>query len=187
MDNDDIENIGTNTSGNRPFEDILSHHVSRRGVIGGGALGAASFFFGTAVTASKVSASGHEGTSLGFTAIPTDSNDDISLPEGYSAQAFAAWGEPINGISPRFMKDASNPAEHQERQIGQGHDGMTYFGLGANKDSNTRGMLCINHEYTLGALTFPDGFDNWDAVKTRKEQAGHGLSVIEVVRKGTGD
>ena len=186
MDNDDIENIGSNTSGNRPFDDILSQHVSRRNVIGGGVMGAAAFFAGDAFMASTVSANGTDGTNLGFTAIPTDTTDEISLPEGYSGQPFAAWGDPINGKSPRFKKDASNPAEHQERQIGQGHDGMHFYPLGPGKDSNTRGLLCINHEYTLGALTFTDGYANWDVVKTRKEQAGHGMSVIEVVRKGTG-
>lgn len=185
MENDEIENIATNTSGNRPFEDILEHRISRRGAIGGGVVGAAAFFVGGAVTAPRVSAAGHE-VNLGFDAIPTGTDDTIALPEGYSHQVFAKWGDPINGKSPRFNKDASNPAEHQERQIGQGHDGMHFFPLGPDKDSNKRGLLCINHEYTLGQFTFPDGRANWDAVKTRKEQAGHGMSVLEVVQKGTG-
>jgi secreted PhoX family phosphatase len=187
MDNDDIENVGTNSSGNRPFDEILSRHISRRGVIGGGVAGAAAFFVGGAVTAPRVSAKVPVGVNLGFSAIPTDSTDQVSLPEGYSGQPFAAWGEPINGISPVFKKDASNSAEDQERQLGQGHDGMHFFALGPKRDSNKRGMLCINHEYTLGQLHFPDGLANWDAAKTHKEQAGHGMSIIEVIRLGSGD
>ncbi len=72
-------------------------------------MGAAAFFVGGAVTAPTVSAKkGTAGVNLGFSAIDTDTTDEISLPDGYSGQPFAAWGEPINGISPRFKSDASN-------------------------------------------------------------------------------
>ncbi|MFK8023986.1 MAG: PhoX family phosphatase [Ilumatobacter sp.] len=185
MENDEIENIGSNHSDNRPFSDILGAGLSRRNVLRGGAVGAAAFFLGDAVVGSKASANG--AASLGYEAIDTNAFDAVTVPDGYSTQVIAKWGDPINGQSPRFAKDASNPAAHQEEQLGQGHDGMHYYPLGENKDSNHRGLLAINHEYTLGQLTFPDGRDNWDAPKTKKEQAGHGVSVVEVVRKRNGD
>ncbi|MEM7273897.1 MAG: PhoX family phosphatase [Actinomycetota bacterium] len=194
MMNDDIEDIPTNASGNRPFEDVLAAHVGRRTVLRGGALGVAAFFVGegvvggmadAAVAQSRAKVAAAAGN-LGFTAIPSNIFDDVTLPEGYVGQAMLRWGDPINGRSPRFETDASNPAEHQERQFGQGHDGMIYFPLGRNRDSNTRGMMAVNHEYTLTELHFPDGSANWNAPKTRKEQAGHGVSVAEIVRKRDG-
>ncbi len=189
MMNDEIEDIPTNTSQNRPFHDVFASNVGRRSVLRGGALGVAAFFVGDVFAAGPAGANGAEvngAANLGFTAIPTNSADAVTLPEGYIGQAFMKWGDPIDGRSPRFNKDASNPAEHQERQFGQGHDGMHFFPLGPNRDSNKRGLLAVNHEYTLGQLHFTDGRDNWDAVKTRKEQAGHGVSVAEVVQKRDG-
>lgn len=189
MMNDEMEDIPTNTSQNRPFEDVFAAQVGRRTVLRGGALGAAAFFMGEAfgvTPAGAAVAQGGGGQNLGFTAIPTGTADAVTLPDGYVGQAFMKWGDPINGRAPRFNKDASNPAEHQERQFGQGHDGMHYFGLGPNRDSNQRGLLAVNHEYTLGQLHFTDGLADWNEVKTRKEQAGHGVSVAEVVQKRDG-
>ena len=186
MENDEIENISTNASGNRPFEDIMQHRISRRGAIGGGVAGAVAFFAGSSFSSGSVSANGLGGDNLGFTAIPPGTDDAVTLPDGYTGQVIAPWGDPIDGVSPPFNKDASNPTSHQERQMGQGHDGMHFYPLGKNKDSNKRGMLCINHEYTVGKFHYPDGLANWDAEKTAKEQAGHGVSVIEVVQKNDG-
>ncbi|MEL6891946.1 MAG: PhoX family phosphatase [Actinomycetota bacterium] len=189
MINDDIEDLPTNPSDSRSFSDIIDARINRRSVISGGALGLASFFVGSAIGGSRASADGHEGDageSLGFDAIPTRAADGIALPAGYVGQPIMAWGDPIDGRAPRFAKDASNPAEHQERQFGQGHDGMFFYPLGPNRDSSTRGMIAVNHEYTLGQLTFPDGRDNWNQNKTRKEQAGHGVTVAEIRQQRDG-
>ena len=167
MINDDIENIPSNPTDNRPFSNVIEARFNRRSALTGGALGLAAFFIGPSFNGSGagVAAAAGGGTSLGFGAIPSRASDGISLPDGYVGQAIMAWGDPIDGRSPRFKKDASNPAEHQERQFGQGHDGMFFFPLGPNRDNSRRGAICINHEYTLGELHFPDGLSNWNAAQ----------------------
>ena len=191
MTNDDMEDIPTNMSQNRPFEDVFATRFGRRAALRGGALGVAAFFVGDAFGASPVGAAVAQSGSgaadnLGFTAIPTDVLDNISLPEGYVGQAFMSWGDPIDGQSPPFLKDASNPAWHQRSQLGDGHDGMIFFPLGFNRDSNRRGLIAVNHEFTVTDLVFPDGRENWDADKTNKEQAAHGVSVVEVIQRNDG-
>ncbi len=123
------------------------------------------------------------GPRLGFKAIPAGVGDKLVVPDGYVAQAIAAWGEPIGvpGNMPAFRFDASNSATDQAVQMGMHHDGVEYFAIGG---SSSRGLIAINHEYTDDGLLHVGGFNNMDAEKVKKSQSAHGLAVYEVERKG---
>jgi len=123
------------------------------------------------------------GPRLGFKAIPAGVGDKLVVPDGYVAQAIAAWGEPIGvpGNMPAFRFDASNSAADQAVQMGMHHDGVEYFAIGG---SSSRGLIAINHEYTDDGLLHVGGFNNMDAEKVKKSQSAHGLAVYEVERKG---
>jgi len=205
------DNEITNQSGNRPFEEVLSATLDRRKVVVGGAVGAAAFLAGSGGLATPAAATwgkgrgrghglGRSGRYGGWTrpwqyrgliggveAIPTSIADTVEVPPGYTASVIAPWGDPINPGGPAFRQDASNSGFEQEQQIGMGHDGIHFFPLGWGWWANRVGLLAINHEYTVGKQLFPDGTDNWDAEKTRKEQAAHGVSVIKVVRNWNGE
>ena len=119
-----------------------------------------------------------------FKAVPTSKIDQVVVPDGYVAEVLFRWGDPINGQAPAFKADASNSAAEQALQGGMGHDGMEFFAL-AGVDPNTRGMLCVNHEYTDQVLLFADGLEPLPphpvpVEKVRKSQAAHGVSIIEV-------
>jgi secreted PhoX family phosphatase len=119
---------------------------------------------------------------LGFKSVPVSTADTVSVPEGYVAQVLAPWGEPVGipGNSPAFKLDASNTAAEQAVQMGMHHDGMHFFAL----DRPGRGLLVMNHEYADDGLLHPDGLATWSAEKTRKSQAAHGVSVIELRQAG---
>jgi len=172
----------TNQSSNRPFESILRAEMGRRAALRGGALGAATFVAAGAATVATGKAAAADGHAIvgDFTAIPTDSTDSITVPAGYTAQPMLPWGDPIVPGGPAYKDDASNTAAEQAEQLGMGHDGMYYFPLGANKDSSKSGLLAINHEYTVGSQLHTDGQENWSEEKTLKEQAAHGVSIVEV-------
>jgi uncharacterized protein len=120
--------------------------------------------------------------SLGFKGIPADASDRLVVPEGYLAEPLAAWGEPVGvpGKLPAWKADATNSAAEQALQMGMHHDGIHFYPLGG---SSTRGLLCMNHEYTDDGLLHADGMANWSAEKVAKSQAAHGVSVIEVEMK----
>jgi len=122
------------------------------------------------------------GPLLGFRGVPVSRADAVVVPEGYSAHVLAAWGDPVGlpGGSPAFAPDAGNTAAEQEAQMGMHHDGMHYV---AQRGSDA-GLLVTNHEYTDEGLLHADGRANWSAQKVRKSQAAHGVSVIEVARRG---
>ncbi|MBL8888496.1 MAG: PhoX family phosphatase [Planctomycetaceae bacterium] len=119
-----------------------------------------------------------------FAGVSVSQRDHVVVPDGYVAEVLFRWGDPINGEEPIFRGDASNSAEDQARQAGMGHDGMEFFAI-PGVDSNSGGLLCINHEYTDQILLFSDGIGSTNDLampteKIRKSQAAHGVSVIEV-------
>jgi len=118
---------------------------------------------------------------LGFKSVPVSTADSVVVPEGYSVQVIAAWGEPvgISGESPAFKPDAGNSAAEQESQLGMHHDGIHYFA----QNGSASGLLVMNHEYTDDGLLHADGMLTWTAQKVKKAQAAHGVSVIEVEQK----
>ena len=125
---------------------------------------------------------GAAGTSLGFKSVLLSTADTITVPEGYSYQVIAPWGEAVgvSGENPAFKMDASNTAAEQEVQMGMHHDGIHFY----SQNGSTSGLLVMNHEYTDDGLLHADGMATWTAQKVRKAQAAHGVSVIEVEQKG---
>ena len=123
------------------------------------------------------------GPLIGFDAIAAGRADTVVVPRGYVATAFAAWGEPVGvpGNMPAWRDDASASAAEQAVQMGMHHDGMHFYALDG---SSTRGLLATNHEYTDDGLLHVGGLQGWNAEKVRKSQAAHGVSVIEVERRG---
>ena len=115
---------------------------------------------------------------IGFKSVAVSTADTLTVPDGYTAVAAFMWGEPVGvpGRMPAWKPDGSNSAADQEVQIGMHHDGIHYFPL----DGSKRGLLAFNHEYTDDGLLHPDGIKTWNAEKTRKSIAGHGVSIIEV-------
>lgn len=175
-----------NTSGNRPFGEVLEASLSRRNFLAGGmATGAAAFLVGgggslMGATTAAAGPRGNPGRLVRFNPIGPSTADEIVLPEGYSHHIIAKWGDPILPDGPAWRDDASNSADDQAQQFGMGHDGMEYFPIGIGKAGSRHGLLVMNHEFTNGNLLFPDGVENWTAEKTSKEQRAHGVSIIEI-------
>ncbi len=117
---------------------------------------------------------------LGFTGIPTSTEDRVIVPAGYTAEVLIAWGDPVSD-GPEFKDDASNSSYEQAWQWGMNNDGMVYFPF---RGSSSHGLLVQNNEYTDDVLLFPDGTANWTAEKTRKSINAHGVSIIEVKKEG---
>jgi secreted PhoX family phosphatase len=198
---DDEQDQPSNRSGNQPFEEIVQARISRRGVIGGGMAvtaaaavgGAASGGVASLLQAIPVAASGGAGDGnrgsygrpirplVGFQSVPATNADTVTVPPGYTATVLIAWGDPVSN-GPAFQPDASNTWQDQELQWGMHNDGLVFFPFSNGDDK--RGLIVQNHEYTDDDLLFPDGSAVWTADKTKKSLAAHGVSVIEVRRRG---
>lgn len=168
----------SNPSNNRTFDEITQARLSRRGFLVGslGAGAAASLGgIGALLSALPAEASGRGPSLIGFRGIEVSSADDVIVPHGYTARVLIAWGDPISD-GPAFKQDGSNTTADQLRQWGMHNDGLVYFPIRGSR----RGLIVQNHEYTDDGLLFPDGVNDWNADKTAKSLAAHGVSVIEV-------
>jgi len=174
---------------NPDFNDLLQQQLSRRKVMQlglGGLLTAAM-----PVSLSAATLLRDQQPLIGFKSIPVaDLIDDVVVPEGYLAEVFFRWGDPISD-GPVFQLDASNSADDQALQAGMHHDGMAFYPLPADATDPQQGLLVINHEYLDLQLIHPDGSfldspDTFTAEKVAKEQNAHGVSVIALQKTATG-
>jgi uncharacterized protein len=129
---------------------------------------------------------------LGFTPVAKSLADAVSVPAGYSVAVLYRLGDPINAATPAFANDGTDT--NFAARAGDHHDGMYFFGLAAtgttpDPTSNTRGVLCINHENISVRYLHPNGPTSTLGVRptaeVQKEIECHGVSVIEVSRAGS--
>lgn len=176
-----------NTSDNEYFRDIADAALSRRSVLGVGAVASAVLVLGgdalLTPTANIATASGSG--RLGFDPIAPvpRSNDAFSVPEGYDWSPVIRWGDPLFKNAPGF-NIAKQSAQAQAGQFGYNND---YLNLIVDKYSGRTGVLVSNHEYTNEDLMFdPEWFAANPAEGARIAMAAHGFSVVEVKRKRAG-
>lgn len=175
------DDTAINPSTNPPLAELIN--PARRNVLKGGlTLAALGFFSGGLAACSKASAS----PLLGFKGVPVQLDpqfDRVLVAEGYRAVPFFCWGDPVEAGAPAWNPDASDDWQAQLKQAGDNHDGMNFFPFEGETD---RGLLVMNHEYVNPPL-HPSGKIDQSRprplAEVRKEQAAHGVSVIEV-RKG---
>jgi hypothetical protein len=184
--------VSLNTSGNSSIHDVIDQVDGTRrqfikGSVGSAALAAAGGLtlgglINTVHAAPVPPAPGFPG--IGFESVPASRApvaDRVTVPLGYTVQAFVCWGDPIAPGGTPFVGDASETAAQQALQFGTHNDGMHFFPIGSNSD---RGVLCVNNEYTHEEILFPDGQvgGGYTIAKTRKSQTAHGVSVLEARR-----
>ena len=176
-----------NPSDNEPLGHVVER--SRRNVLKCGLFLACAGFLPSPLVRSIAAASG--ASLLGFEGVAAQTSatfDAVIVPPGYTATAFFRWGDPVLAQAPAWRPDASNSAADQLLQAGDNHDGMHFFPF--PDAPNSHGVLVVNHEYVNPTL-HSHGFDfdeNENGLvqrppdQVRKEQAAHGLSLIEIRR-----
>ncbi|MYS69715.1 DUF839 domain-containing protein, partial [Streptomyces sp. SID5926] len=120
-------------------------------------------------------ASGARG--LRFTPVAPNTDDAVTVPEGYRQEVVIRWGEPILRGAPAFDPEKQS-AEAQAGQFGYNNDFLALLPLRGEHD---RQLLVANHEYTDEVLMFR-GYDPENPTREQVEiaWAAHGLSVVAV-------
>lgn len=191
------DNEVVNTSANAHMDSILAARLSRRSTLKGG-IGATTAALLGGVGLSACGGDDDDGgtpnpapKSLNFSAVVKTHADKVSVPAGYQISILHALGDPMQFGDESWKDNGSETAESYERRIGDGHDGMYFFGMkGGRFDSSVSdsGLLCVNHEYVVAPYglhangrTVTDG--KRPAAEVDKEIFAHGASVVEVKRK----
>lgn len=171
---------------------------SRRQVLKGGLALAAFGLFGAGLAGCQRTASGTPSPArplLGFTGVAAQTGADfdrVLVAAGYRAEPFLRWGDAVLDNAPAWQEDASQDWQAQLLQAGDNHDGMHFFPF--DDAPNSHGLLVINHEY-INPTLHTEGFSYTDLAdgrrqrplaQVRKEQAAHGVSVLEIRREADG-
>jgi len=181
-----------NTSSNNYFRDVVSAEFSRRNMLGVSGAGVLALVFGGGAAANATSATGlspaakvaaGNGSKLKFTGIDgvASTVDKVTVPKGYNWKPVIRWGDPLFADSAEFDPENQTP-ESQAGQFGYNNDYLDIIEIpGSN---GKRAVLFSNHEYTNESIMFPPTMSASDVRRTA--MAAHGLSVVELRRKGKG-
>lgn len=192
--NDDSSNPSTTPS----MQDVIDtcNHDRRsflRGSLGVATWAAFGGGMGLAGSALARSGRGRDGGTamplLGFSAVPANTlpmSDCVTVPAGYSARVFVAWGDAIMATA---HWDPATPMT-EARQVttyGAHTDGMHFFPLADEgaRAANLRGLLVSNSEYNDPGLmhnTLTYDTDPMSVERVNAQLAAHGVNVVEAVR-----
>ncbi len=171
----------TNPSAAPTFVDVIEQRLNRRQFLQGSAF---ALFAATIPSFSSKSAAPantvQQGQALGFTEISSAISTQSRVAAGYKEQVLLRWGDALFPDAPPFDLQAQT-AQSQQRQFGYNNDYIAYMPL----EGSTRGLLCVNHEYTCPHLMFK-GVTRKNAqakmtpALTHIEMAAVGLSVVEI-------
>ncbi|MGK3937138.1 PhoX family protein [Streptomyces caeruleatus] len=179
-----------NTSANPYVGDVIATALSRRSMMRAAAVvtvAAAAGTAGTVVTAPSAEAApqaaagrkpeGRAARGLRFTSVAPNTDDTVTVPDGYSQNVVVRWGEPILRGAPAFDPEKQTAAA-QAGQFGYNNDFLALLPL---PGEHGRQILVANHEYTDEVLMFR----GYDAAAPTREQveiawAAHGLSAVVV-------
>lgn len=187
-----FDDIPTNPNLRRTIGDVINTRYGRRDVLRG-VLGvsATTALFGTSalIAPNAASAATQENSRYIFDELNWGNDETHHIADGYDADVLLRWGDPITADAPEF--DVMNQsAAAQLTQFGHNND---YVGFTALNEAGTRGLLCVNHEYTNEEVMFPglgrqdrDGFKGMTPELIDIEMAAHGGTVVEIAQDGDG-
>lgn len=172
--------IDSSRTPHRPtFEQLLAARLSRREFLAGSGKGAAVLTVAT-MTGCALSESRSTGSSPVFAELPKGAEERDRAAPGYRSRVLIRWGDPLAADEHAF-DPSTLTADSQERRFGYNNDYIGYIAL-PSINGNRRAILCVNHEFTTGALMFPDvyGADDMSAEQCAIEQAAMGISIMEI-------
>ncbi|WP_418907158.1 PhoX family protein [Glutamicibacter endophyticus] len=175
-----------NTSSNEYFPQIADAVLSRRKLLGAGAVASAAIVIGADSLATPSAHADYGlaprgGGRLEFSAIdPVPRTvDAVTVPTGYSWEPIIRWGDPLFSDAPVF-DPLNQSASAQQRQFGYNCD---YLNIMADNAAGKSGVLVSNHEYTNEEMMFsPAWFEQNKDEARRVAMAAHSFSIVEVRR-----
>lgn len=140
-------------------------------------MGGIGLGFGALVTSSAISScSTRQQHRMDFSPVNANTEDTISLPEGFNWHVVCQWGDGLWSNSIPFDETTCGTAQSQSKAMGDNNDGMALF------EYQGKIILAVNNEYSNNAISFahreamrPETEDD-----IRKSKAAHGVTILEI-------
>ncbi|MFN4011421.1 MAG: PhoX family protein [Pannonibacter sp.] len=168
------------------FDKVVESALSRRGFLSGIlAMGSAAAAMGSlsGVGALMSSTSAEASTSrFAFKPIAIATDSTIHVPEGYTWDVLAKWGDPLFSSAAPFSDEIGGDAASADKVFGENTDGMELFVIG------NRQVIAVNHEYVNPEINLPknDKGTPVSAEDVMKLQNLQGVTVMEVAEGENG-
>ena len=181
----DGDNTVSNPSTTAPMSQLIETRLTRRDALKGMAAAGIYGLFGCATPAPQ---SGGSLTSLTFVESARFLDETHHVAPGYTVRTLVRWGEPLHADAPAF-NPLQQTAAAQEKQFGANNDYIAFMPLPRGSNSSTRGLLCVNNEYTLAPMMWPGYTPESYAKSVTREQCGtemaaQGHSIVEIEMRG---
>ncbi|HEV7464437.1 MAG TPA: PhoX family phosphatase [Methyloceanibacter sp.] len=183
------DNVPLSPADRDSIGDIILRRYSRREMMHGtlGVTAAAVLFGPTVLATSAGHAESPSVDRFDFEELAAGVDETHHVADGFRAQVLLRWGDPLFPDSPAF-DPLKQSAAAQLKQFGYNNDYVAFIPLDTD---GTRGLLCVNHEYTNEEVMFP-GIPRQDTICFKDmtaelvdiEMAAHGVSVVEIMREG---
>ncbi len=116
-----------------------------------------------------------------FQPVQPNTDDVVTIPEGYQQNVLIRWGDPIHQGGPEFNFDQQS-ADAQKVQFGFNNDFA-----GVTRGDDGKALYVASHEYTTEPMMFHD----WSLEDVTKEQvdiglAAHGHTILACDEAGDG-
>ena len=179
---DESENQTSNPrieAGDCTIGDLIQARLSRRDFFVGASALAVTSSLGCSTTPQRKNVA-PEVQNFAFTEITRGADETHHIPDGYTSDLLLKWGDGVFSDTPDFDPFNQTPAA-QERQFGYNNDFIGYYPLDVKGEQRSRGLLCVNHEYTSTRLMFPGMADRSPSkIECEVEMAAHGGTIIEI-------
>jgi len=158
------------------FDEVVERAVSRRDFFKGAAVLFGSGLFAQSTLVQAMSSKTEAFDVYGFENVVANSDDTVTLPEGFQWKPLVSWGEPLWKTGSQFNNTAEVSSKTQTLAFGDNNDGMKHFNI------NGREVLAINNEYVNMASFFKHHESKSPQTKDDilKTQQAVGVSVVEV-------
>lgn len=170
---DEQDQIIDPRSGDTDFDRLLDVMVSRRDLLKQAVVFGSVATLGGQLLSQPLAAAPNR---FAFESVKANSNDDITLPPGYSARLVVRWGDPLWSRGQEFDHTTRGTAQSQLLAFGDNVDGMEVIAYRGHT------LLVANNEYTNRKILWGNredrSFRTDDDV--RKGMLAHGVSVVEI-------
>ena len=174
----------SNPTSEAPISELIEQRLSRRDLLKGaaamGTVGLAGGGLAGCVIMPK-------DQTIGFTEIKHALVEGHEVAPGYSTQVVIRWGDAMFPDAPAWNPQRQTAAA-QVRQYGTDNDFLAFMPLPYGSTNSEHGILCSNHERTVGHLMFP-GVTPANVAQLAREQcevqmASQGHDFIEIRKTG---
>ncbi|MBS9716049.1 PhoX family phosphatase [Pseudohalocynthiibacter aestuariivivens] len=159
------------------FDKVVDQAFSRRGFLGGVmTFGLGSFLVGT----TSIHPANAAEDRFGFAQVAANTDDTVTVPEGFDWEVLVQWGDPLWSDAPEFDEATRGTASSQKSAFGDNNDGMSFFAR------DGRNIMVVNNEYTNRKIMWGNRPENKPQTDDDVEKGlmAHGVSIFEVVKEG---